>query len=291
MLMLKKILVPTDFSDYANHALRAAFRLAEHTGAEVVLLHVVEVMPTTFYAPLVFTTENNLIEQELHQHMVERAQDELKRVLEEMGDMVQKVSHRIVVEVGRAYPIIMEYEQEEQPDCIMIGGRGADALEGTLIGSTTDKVVRHAACPVFVIKSDFAPSRVRKIVFAIGFDEESEGVVKELKYWQEILQADLLLLRVNTPTDFMTSREIEQAYRRFIERYELNASLHVYCDVSQDEGIVNFADDVQADLIVVPTHQRRGISHLFLGSIAEDVVEHAHRSVLTFNLKKQKSHG
>lgn len=291
MLMLKKILVPTDFSDYAKHALRAAFRLAEHTGAEVVLLHVVEVVPTTFYAPSVFTTENNLIEQELHQHMVERAHDELKRGLEEMGDVVQKVAHRIVVEVGRAYPIIMEYEQEEQPDCIMIGGRGADALEGTLIGSTTDKVVRHAACPVFVIKGDFAPNRVRKMLFATGFDEESEVAVKELKYWQEILQADLLLLRVNTPTDFMTSREIEQAYRRFIERYELNASLHVYCDVSQDEGIVNFADDVQADLIVVPTHQRRGISHLFLGSIAEDVVEHAHRSVLTFNLKKQKPHG
>lgn len=290
MLMLKKILVPTDFSDYANHALRAAFRLAENTGAEVLILHVVEVIPTTFYAPSVFTTENNLIEQELHQHMIERAHDELKQILEKVGDPAQKVVHRIVVEVGRAYPIIMEYEKEEQPDCIMIGGRGADALEGTLIGSTTDKVVRHAACPVFVIKGDFAPDRVRKMVFATGFDEESEVAVKELKYWQDVLKAELLLLRVNTPTDFMTTREIEQAYRNFIERYGLNASLHVYCEVSQDEGIVNFADDVQADLIVVPTHQRRGISHLFLGSIAEDVVEHAHRSVLTFNLKKQKSH-
>ncbi|WP_038030789.1 universal stress protein [Thermonema rossianum] len=288
--MLKKILVPTDFSDYATHALRGAFRLAENTGAEVIILHVLEVVPTTFYAPSVFTTEHNLVEQELHQHMVERAHDELKRILAKMGEEKQKVAHRIVVEVGRAYPIIMEYEKEEQPDCIMIGGRGADALEGTLIGSTTDKVVRHASCPVFVIKSDFDPQRVRKMVFATGFDEESEVAVKELKYWQEVLKAELLLLRVNTPTDFMTSREIEQAYRRFIEHYDLHAGLHVYCDVSQDEGIVNFADDVQADLIVVPTHQRRGISHLFLGSIAEDVVEHAHRSVLTFNLKKRKGH-
>ncbi|NJO03488.1 MAG: universal stress protein [Bacteroidia bacterium] len=64
-----------------------------------------------------------------------------------------------------------------------------------------------------------------------------------------------------------------------------NYSFHIYNELNEENGIIYFAEDMHADLIAVITHQRTGLAHLISGSIAEDVVNHANRPVLTFGLK------
>ena len=73
---------------------------------------------------------------------------------------------------------------------------------------------------------------------------------------------------------------------KFAKKHNLtNYSLNIYNDVTEEEGIVCFADEIDADLISMVTHRRTGIAHLIAGSIAEDVVNHTKRPVLTFSIQ------
>jgi nucleotide-binding universal stress UspA family protein len=65
----------------------------------------------------------------------------------------------------------------------------------------------------------------------------------------------------------------------------VNYSLNIYNDVTEEEGIVCFAEELNADMISMVTHRRTGIAHLIAGSIAEDVVNHSKRPVLTAGVK------
>ena len=74
---------------------------------------------------------------------------------------------------------------------------------------------------------------------------------------------------------------------RFIERFNLKDSeISVYNDLLIESGIINYATDINADLIAMGTHSRTGFSHLFSSSIAEDLINSVDCPVLTINLKK-----
>jgi nucleotide-binding universal stress UspA family protein len=67
-----------------------------------------------------------------------------------------------------------------------------------------------------------------------------------------------------------------------------NYTINVFNDVSEEEGIIYFADSINADMIAMATHGRTGFAHVLAGSIAEDVVSHSKRPVLTFVTKHRK---
>ena len=71
----------------------------------------------------------------------------------------------------------------------------------------------------------------------------------------------------------------------FIKEFNYpNYSLHIYNDVNVENGVLNFANHVNADLIGMSTHGRKGLAHFFNGSISEDLVNHAVRPVVTFKI-------
>ncbi|HRB73105.1 MAG TPA: universal stress protein, partial [Flavobacterium sp.] len=63
-----------------------------------------------------------------------------------------------------------------------------------------------------------------------------------------------------------------------------NYATHIYNDVNVEKGILHFAKSVNADLIGISTHGRKGLSHFFNGSISEDLINHAKRPVVTFKI-------
>jgi nucleotide-binding universal stress UspA family protein len=65
-----------------------------------------------------------------------------------------------------------------------------------------------------------------------------------------------------------------------------NYTINIFNDLSEEEGVIYFADSINADLIAMATHGRTGFAHVLAGSIAEDVVSHSKRPVLTFVVKK-----
>lgn len=133
------ILVPTDFSYAADHALRHAVQYGRRLRAGLALLHVIAPVPGP---ELLFTSIRTD-----HPQLVELSEQRLARLARRMG---LRPRHR-VVRTGPAAEEILRYADEIHADLIVIGSHGHNALERMLIGGTAERVVRLARCPVLVI--------------------------------------------------------------------------------------------------------------------------------------------
>ena len=92
---------------------------------------------------------------------------------------------------------------------------------------------------------------------------------------------------VNTPNNFERDKLTKIRMRQFIEKHKIqNCTVNIYSDITEEDGIISFAEDKNADMIAMITHGRTGFAHLIAGSIAEDVVNHTKRPVLTYSITK-----
>jgi len=124
------------------------------------------------------------------------------------------------------------------------------------------------------------------VLFATNLSDEQLIPLNRLQQLQSLWGNHIHLLFVNTPNDFLSTKEVVKKKEEFLRRSGLrNYTFHEYADHTQEVGIVNAANDLDVDMIVIPTHQRKGLWHFFLGSIAEGVVNHAEKPVLTVNMK------
>ncbi|MEQ8764282.1 MAG: universal stress protein [Planctomycetota bacterium] len=147
----KKILFPTDFSDTSNHALKYAVSLAREYHAELVLVHVVDNSldysfaysgMTPYQAPL----------QDYYADIRERTQKLLDDTIEKEVDLTTKTGTEVAF--GTPHREIIELAKERGADLIVIGTHGRSGLGHLLIGSTAEKVVREAPCPVLTVRKD-----------------------------------------------------------------------------------------------------------------------------------------
>ncbi|MFD2245310.1 universal stress protein [Pontibacter ruber] len=281
---MKRILVPTDFSEQALYAFEVAVAIARKTGAAIKLLHVVE-MP---YAPSFSATGDLVSRDSIEQVYVLKL---LESSRDEMQELLRTVEHNGVevvqeVDVDRVNSKIRRVVREDQVDLVVMGSKGSSGMDEFLIGSNTEKVVRTADCPVLTVKRRQPNFDIKNIVLASDFKREIRTAIDKVKMFQDIFDATLHLVYINTPGAFESSNNIRNTMETAAQRYGLkNYTINVYNDVIEEDGIMHFAQDIDADMIMMPTHGRTGFSHLLSGSIAEDLVNHTSRPVLTFHLR------
>ena len=144
---LKRILVPIDFSEHSRKALQYAIPFAQQFKASVDLIYVVE--PTVYPADFSFGQVGfPAIEDELRKRGGEELDDLLRH---EIG---KRVKARRAIRTGKAFYEILQYAKEEAIDLIMIATHGHTGIEHALFGSTAEKVVRKAPCPVLVVRTE-----------------------------------------------------------------------------------------------------------------------------------------
>ncbi len=137
-----RVLLATDGSPDAELAAQSAVELCERTGSELHVVHVGEYLPT-FYAQ----TEEEPAEL---RHIAQRLLDEQTERLRAAGGQVAQ-AHLLL---GRPAEQIVNLSEELGVGVIVIGSRGLSALRRVLLGSVSESVVRHAHCPVFVVRAD-----------------------------------------------------------------------------------------------------------------------------------------
>ncbi len=137
----KHILVPIDFSEQSLHALEYAEALAKQNGGTLALLNVVEPLPGWQDAPLAVAPDKLTKEAEVRlQTMVSQRKIDPRLI------------GRTVVRVGTPWNEITKAAQDLQRDLIVIATHGYTGLKHVLLGSTAERVVRHATCPVLVVR-------------------------------------------------------------------------------------------------------------------------------------------
>jgi universal stress protein A len=144
---IRSILLPTDFSECANYALSYATSFARQSGASIICVHVIEpIVPTVGYVGM---TEP-LPVADISEQLEESAEQELPRIArcEECSglDIQEVIAH------GDAASEIVRVARERKVDLIVISSHGRTGIGRILFGSTAESVVRHAPCPVLVVK-------------------------------------------------------------------------------------------------------------------------------------------
>jgi nucleotide-binding universal stress UspA family protein len=145
VIKLKRVLVPTDFSDSARHAFTYGLSFAKEYGAELVLLHVVENV-TVGYASDLFPVPMAEVFQEISGY----ARAELAKLAQVARDRGLGVSEQVIQ--GKPSNEIIRYAAENHVDMIVLGTHGKGMLDQALFGSTTERVVRRAPCPVLTVR-------------------------------------------------------------------------------------------------------------------------------------------
>jgi nucleotide-binding universal stress UspA family protein len=180
---------------------------------------------------------------------------------------------------------VNEVAEKHKADLIVMGSHGADGLQEIFIGSNTERVVRTSDVPVLVIKGDIKEFKPKTFVFASDFEEESLPALKKAKEMAALLNSKLHLVYINTPGDeFLSTADANAKISKLLDDAKIDSSVEIYNDYTVEKGVLNYSDQVSADLIGIPTHGRRGLSHFFMGSIGEDIANHSEAPVITFKI-------
>lgn len=276
---MKKILVPTDFSVQAENALKVAAQLAKKYQGEIYLLHMLE-LPMNMANPVGETRSNDLPEAIYFMKLAKKRFSEILA-----RPYLEGVKVHETVEFHQAFDGIMETSKKHDCDFIVMGSQGANGFKEMFIGSNTEKVVRTSEVPVLVIKNEHPKLQINNFAFATNLEKRNKKALKKVVEFARLTESKLHLVYINTANEFITSEQTDEFLEEYLEGFDYtNYEFHVYNDDSVEKGILKFAKKVNADIVGIATHGRKGLSHFFNGSISEDLVNHANRPIITFRL-------
>ncbi|MEQ8688257.1 MAG: universal stress protein [Imperialibacter sp.] len=279
---MKNILVPTDFSKQAKYALDFAAVIAKKASAKIKLVHVLEVPSSSSLHVTGEVESDDPMEKIFTIKLIESSE----RRLAELAASVSGVKVETHIHSGSPFKVLTHEINDSNVDLVVMGTSGSSGIDELTVGSNAEKMVRHSTSPVITVKSPIM-GEIKNIVFASDFAEDQPALVEQLKLLQTFFGAKLHVVKINTPHDFHASHDDVINMDTFIKKYKLeNTSRSIYNDLSEEEGIMHYANDIKADLIAMGTSGRTGLGHFFLGSIAEDIVNHAKRPVWTYRLHK-----
>lgn len=285
---MKTILIPTDFSKVAQTATKVAIGIAQKASAKLILLHIIERPDSISFNIEGQVNQFDDWEDKLYTlKLIEKAKKEMAAVSEEAAAVGVKVKNEL--RLGNPFHGMREVITEHEVDLVVMGTSGRSRIEEMIIGSNTEKVIRHAACPVLTIHGKGGKNDFKNIVYATSMSEDETEFLSVVKNTQEMYDSTVHVVRINTPQNFQSDTVVKKIMNDFGKKAKLkNFTLNVFNDHSEEDGIIHFADSIDADLIAMSTHGRTGFAHVLVGSIAEDVANHSSRPVLTY-VSKNKS--
>jgi nucleotide-binding universal stress UspA family protein len=276
---MKRILVPTDFSAYAEDALQAAAQIAKKNNSEIFLLHMLELPHQMSDA---ITGGSSIPEVML---FMEKSQEMFEKIKER--SYLKDIPITEAVQFEKAFDGIITFSKKNKIDLIVMGSHGTSGFEEMLIGSNTEKIVRHSEVPVLVIKKSKDIFKTDTIIFASDFSKEAKKPFKKLVKFAAIFDSYLHLVMICTPNSFKTTTVAEKIMKDFVSDFEIKKyNTHIYNDANIERGILNFTNSINGNIIAMCTHNRTALSHFFNGSISEDLVNHANKPVLAFKIQK-----
>lgn len=287
---IKRILVPLDFSPTSIEALTYAVPLAKKFGAAV---HLVQVSDKK-EASEVFPRKEGTIETA---EWIEFLRDRLSLVHQKhFPPSWPKNDH---VRAGQPYEQVCELAREIDAGLIVIGTRGHTGFSRILLGSTAERVVRFASCPVLVVRrrehEQPKEFRLRKILAPIDFSECSMFGAMYAAFFAKTFDAKLLLLYVfagvmpaatgkageakNDVIDLENARLDMEAFTQLDFLRKVKPATEIRAGYAVDE-ICHEAANSEVDMVVIATHGRNGFNRMLLGSVAEHVVRYAECPVM-----------
>jgi nucleotide-binding universal stress UspA family protein len=294
-MVIRRVLCPVDFSEFSRRALHHAEAIATWYEAELHVLHVLlDVSPPV--VPLMPPVSPPLY-------------SDVKPPIEVLDALVKTSGVRLpvhkIVRQGPAATTIVDCVAEIQADLIVMGTHGRTGFDRVVIGSTAERVVHKARCPVLTVPRggdepgsaervrfthvlcamDFSAASLRAMELSLSLAQENAAKLTVL-HVIEVLSADEVL----TEAGIRVSEYVEKRKQEALERLKsaIPPDARTWCDVTETvvpgrpaHVILREADDRDADLIVMGAQGHSGIALALLGSTTQTVVRRAVCPVLT----------
>ncbi|NNK17618.1 MAG: universal stress protein [Maribacter sp.] len=278
---MNKILIPVDFSEFSENALEVAAALAKRFDARLIVLHMLGLSEAIL-------TKDESQEFMEAQYYMKLAKKRFDSFLDK--NFLKGVRVFETVQNYKDFNEINEIVKEQEIDLVVMGSHGSSGLSGLFVGSNTEKVIRTCEAPVLVIKKRREKFEIKEAIFASDFEVENvPAYTKALKFFK-MLEANVQLVYVNRPNQyFRSNQEINDQIELFMSVAHHGDmvgedKVSILNDYNLEEGIYNYAKTVNADIIALPTHGRKGLAHFFKGSISEDIANHADLPVITLKI-------
>lgn len=276
---MKKIIVPIDFSYYSENALKTASLYAKRMNSEIIVVHMLEI------------SENNLLVSDTI------IKEETERSYEIAENKIEEFLKKEYLKDLQVTPILKHYKvfeeqlcnvvESENADLIIMGLHGAFSFKKVfIVGSNTEKVVRTSNVPVLITQDTAVSKMFKNAVYPCSFSDHEIISYQKIKKLLKTMGCNLKLLYVNTPyTDFLSTDQQNEMILNFLtkaeESEELLKEVVVISDFDIVKGILSYAEHNNPDVVIMPTHGRKGIERFFNGSISEDTVELINIPVIT----------
>lgn len=274
---MKRILVPTDFSDCAQAAADVAIAIAVKTNAEVYFLHLHAPAPTGGHMAM-----HGGGSHEGHQHHdcsgPARAKlDQLVRTAEQQG-----ISAKPALVLDEDWKQVEKHATAFSIDLIVMGSHGVNGLRRIFLGSRALQMIRHADLPVLIIKSAIADFKIRTVIFVTTLEEREQEALAFLDQVTYPWNAVIHLLYVCKPLTFEETNvslgKIKQLTKGLKSPVEFSIC-------NEEAGIKKVTVDLDADLVVLTTHGKNSLIRAVSSGPAEKFAAEYERPVLIINTK------
>jgi nucleotide-binding universal stress UspA family protein len=268
---MKKILVTTDFSESASNAVKYATGLAVALDADLTLLHIYQQPVPLSEIPVIIDREKDI-------QKMEDALIQLCNELKAKTSRVIDIHYAILYEPF--FTALSEYCDKIQPYLVVMGSQGSTAAERLLIGGHTVHTMKHLRWPVLTVPPDACFNGISKIGLACDLHDVPAMVpAQKLNKLTDDLHAELHVLNIGKPGTYDTELlPGSEALSRL--RGKVKPTFHFLTGRDTDRGIIEFADKIHINLLVVLPREHGYLHRIFHSSHTQYFVLHSHVPVL-----------
>jgi nucleotide-binding universal stress UspA family protein len=271
-----KILVPIDFSEQSIIALKQSYNLAKLTKSEILLIYVID---EDFLKSL-----ENIFAEDYYEDPV---RDQIQTRLDKLANEVKNetgVTVNTTIRKGKIYEEIVLVAKEVEAKFIIMGTHGKVGLKKKFLGSNASRVIKEAECPVITIKGKEHHFGCKKIVLPLDLSRETKEKVDKAIELAGFFGSGIYIVSIVESNDEFLMNKLTRQMNQVKEIIESNnISVHTEFVKSSDisEEIINYAEKIDADLIIIMTQQEIYWTEMFIGFAAQEIINNSNVPVLT----------
>ncbi|MBK5284600.1 MAG: universal stress protein [Bacteroidia bacterium] len=276
-IAIKKVLVPIDFSELSDNAVRTATAICVRQNASMVMLHVNETtlnIVSPYGVSYMSSTLRGISDTQLNK---------LKVIAAEINSR-EKIFIEIAIRTGNVCESICALAEQTKTDLIVMGTHGSSGLREFFIGTSAYHVIRHSPVPVLTVPSAGNWTEFKKILFPVrmvnGAFDKYEAILSIIKKNNSSLII-LGLAENNNPSQLPELTDLINKFKSKITQDEIAFEIVIYYGDKLPEKILETAHNYNADLIVITAVLDHTMKDFFVGPYAQQIVNHSKIPVLT----------
>lgn len=272
---IRQILTPVDFSETSQEALDHAIFMAKIFNARLSLVHVTELI--NYQQEITELMEfNNKITR-----MVEEKLDELASSIHAEQGIYKP---EIFIESGNIAGQIVETAEKIKADIIVMGTHGISGVAEFFAGSNAYKVVTQASCPVLTVQKHATRKGFKNIVLPIDDSHASRQKVKHASEFAKRYGSVIHVVGLMTDEDADTRHKFDVMLKQvneYLDKQDIPKKNKLLVGDNIAKLTMKYANDVDADLIIIMTEQEENVTGFIMGPYAQQVVNHSQVPVLS----------